>query len=225
MRSHSHLSSESDQSNSVELLFHRLDLKNVAKYYMSGQQHGGGKNSLLNAPRHMVKTSIPGTSRGGNTNATRAAAGAAKHKRPPLTRAGKDVFGDALLRGQMKSSGGNDRAATTRTSLVPRAKPKERKVATFGGYSGSVQVPQPSRSLFGDVPVSQHLASSSSIAVTPSLNPAEVRERQRQVAEQVIGVPAVVRLGALIAAVGGFVAQQEGQQVGWGRHDAVTIYA
>ena len=148
------------------------------------QQHGGGKNSLLNAPRHMVKTSIPGTSRGGNTNATRAAAGAAKHKRPPLTRAGKDVFGDALLRGQMKSSGGNDRAATTRTSLVPRAKPKERKVATFGGYSGSVQVPQPSRSLFGDVPVSQHLASSSSIAVTPSLNPAEVRERQRQVAEQ-----------------------------------------
>ena len=152
------------------------------------QQHGGGKHLLLNAPRHMVKTSIPGTSRGGNTNAIpRAAAGAAasaKHKRPPLTRAGKDVFGDALLRGQMTSSGGNDRAATTRTSLVPRAKPKERKVATFGGYSGSVQVPQPSRSLFGDVPVSQHLASSSSIAVTPSLNPAEVRERQRQVAEQ-----------------------------------------
>ena len=157
------------------------------------QQHGGGKKSTLNAPRHMVKSSIPGTSRGGNTGAIpRAAAGAAasaKHKRPPLTRAGKDVFGDALLRGQMMSSGGNGRAATTRTSLVPKAKPKERKVATFGGYSGSVQVPQPSRSLFGDVPVpssgkSQHFASSSSIAVTPSPNPAEVREKQRQVAEQ-----------------------------------------
>ena len=140
-----------------------------------------GKKAMLNAPRHMVKTSIPRAAAG--------AAASAKHKRPPLTRAGEDVFGDALRRGHMTSSGGNGRAAATRTSLVPKAKPKERKVATFGGYSGSVQVPQPSRSLFGDVPVpssgkSQHFASSSSIAVTPSPNPADLRERQRQVAEQ-----------------------------------------
>jgi len=159
------------------------------------QQHGGGRKSTLNAPRHMVKSSIPGISRNSSTNAIpRAAGGAAastKLKRPPLTRAGKDVFGDTLRKVQMPSSSRVGGVATTaRTSLVPKAKPKERKVATFGGYSGSVQVPKPSRSLFGDTPassvnsMSQNLASSASIAVTPSPNPVELKERQRQVAEQ-----------------------------------------
>ena len=151
------------------------------------QQQGGGRRSALNAPKHMVKTSIPGASRNSAANAIpRAAVGAAastKLKRPPLTRAGKDVFGDTMRRGQVGA-----KAAGSRTSLVPKAKPKERKVATFGGYSGSVQVPKPSRSLFGDAPassgMSQHLAGSASVAVTPSPNPAEVRERQRRVAEQ-----------------------------------------
>ena len=151
------------------------------------QQQGGGRKSTLNAPRHMVKTSIPGASRISTANSIpRAAVGAAastKLKRPPLTRAGKDVFGDTMRRGQVGA-----KAAAARTSLVPKAKPKERKVATFGGYSGSVQVPKPSRSLFGDAPVSsgmpQHLAGSASVAVTPSPNPAELRERQRRVAEQ-----------------------------------------
>lgn len=146
----------------------------------------GGRRSTLNAPRHMVKTSTAGATRNSANAIPRAAVGAAastKLKRPPLTRAGKDVFGDTMRRGQ--ASG---KASSARTSLVPKAKPKERKVATFGGYSGSVQVPKPSRSLFGDAPSSsgmpQHLAGSASIAATPSSNPAEVRERQRQIAEQ-----------------------------------------
>ena len=150
-------------------------------------QQGGGRRSALNAPKQMVKTSIPGASRNATANVIpRAVVGAAastKLKRAPLTRAGKHVFGDTMRRGQVGT-----KPAAARTSLVPKAKPKERKVATFGGYSGSVQVPKPSRSLFGDAPassgMSQHLAGSASVAVTPSPNPSELRERQRRVAEQ-----------------------------------------
>jgi len=144
------------------------------------------RKPTLNAPLHMKVMSFPGqVTRSINpqsaTVASSSAYASAKYKRPPLTRAGKDVFGNTLN----QSRSGNE----TRTSLVPKAKPKSKKIAHFSGFNGSVQVPQPSRSLFGNTATTSsgpELSRSSmvSTAVTPSPNPLELREKQRRLAEE-----------------------------------------
>lgn len=153
---------------------------------MTNMTQSDRSKPTLNAPLHMKIMSIPGqVTRSSNPQSTTvtgsSAYASAKYKRPPLTRAGKDVFGDTLNQSRSGSE--------TRTSLVPKAKPKSKKIAHFSGFNGSVQVPQPSRSLFGNTASTSsgpELSRSSMVppAVTPSPNPLELREKQRRLAEE-----------------------------------------